>query len=140
MNWSLNTASKSSNSVQAHMNIIGDCINQIGQALTLSREAVRAYASKAMSWFSWGDTTDFLLVDRIIVMIKRLTHHLREMMRDMKSWWVYTQDFALVSAMNEHMASLETAQRRSTFLQRTFGWALQEPMQMMKKISEGYKI
>jgi hypothetical protein len=140
MNWSINTASESSNSVQAHMNIISDCIHQIGQALTLSREAVRAYASKAMSWFSWGDPTDFLLVDRISIMIKKLTHHLREMLRDMQSWWANTQDYALIATMNEHMASLETAQHSNSFLQRTFGWALQEPMNMMKEISNGYKL
>jgi hypothetical protein len=42
--------------------------------------------------------------------------------------------------MNKHMASLETTQRNSTFLQRTFGWALQEPLQMMKELNEGYKL
>ncbi len=141
MNWSINTASESSNSVQWHLNIISDCVNQISQAMTLTWEAIREYASKVVSNFWWsGWHGDFLMVDRVVWLIKKLRHHLRDIQKDLAQWWAHTQEYGLVATMNEHMATLQSAQRKNNFLHMTFGWALEEPMRLMQDINSAYKV
>ncbi len=140
MNTSPNLPHESPHSLSAQLEVINYCCQELVSIVQFSWDSVRSFARKVVSQFSGTSQDDFLLVDRIIRLVKLLFHHVRHIFHSTLHRLPSNETQALARHLQNTKDCLHTCMRQNKFFHDTFWWIVEQIQQLIAHIQQSLTI